>query len=56
MNHEIERAAAKWPEVRIVDLDAAFAGHPEWHLDDGIHFNQAGAQQFAALPVRSLAS
>ncbi len=56
VNREIERAAVKWPEVQIIDLDADFAGHPEWHLDDGIHFNQAGAQEFAALLVRSLAS
>lgn len=55
VNDEIERAAVRWPELRIVDLDAAFRGHPEWNLDDGIHFNDAGSQQFAALLVSSLA-
>lgn len=56
VNDEIERAAVRWRQVRLVDLDVVFSGHPEWHIDDGIHFNEAGAQQFAALLVAQLAS
>jgi len=55
VNDEIERAVVRWRQVRMVDLDAVFAGHPEWNLDDGIHFNEAGSQQFAALLVAELA-
>lgn len=56
VNDEIARAVVRWPEVRLVDLDTVFAGHPEWHLDDGIHFNPAGAQRFGALLVEALAA
>ena len=56
VNDEIERAAVRWRQVKVVDLDSVFAGHPEWHLDDGIHFNPAGAVRFADLLVASLAS
>ena len=57
VNDAIARAVVRWPQVRLIDLDAAFDGHPEWHGGVGDpHFNEAGAQQFGALLVKALAA
>jgi hypothetical protein len=54
VNQEIERAAVRWPQVSIVDLSRAFRGHPEWHTEDGIHFNEAGRLVYAQLILQAL--
>jgi lysophospholipase L1-like esterase len=54
VNQEIERAAVRWPQLSIVDLNRTFAGHPEWHAEDGIHFNEAGRLVYAQLILQAL--
>jgi hypothetical protein len=54
VNQEIERAAVRWPQLSIVDLNRTFAGHPEWHTEDGIHFNEAGRLVYAQLILQAL--
>jgi hypothetical protein len=56
VNDEIERAIVRWPQVSMIDLDTTFAGHPEWHVPDGVHFNAAGQRVFADLVARALQS
>ena len=31
-----------------------FAGHPEWHTGDGVHFNDAGSTELATLIRRAI--
>jgi lysophospholipase L1-like esterase len=47
VNSALEAADARWPNLYLVDLDGHFAGHPEWHGPDGLHFNRAGREEFA---------
>jgi hypothetical protein len=54
VNQELERAAVRWPQLSIVDLSSAFAGHPEWHTEDGIHFNEPGRLIYAQLILQAL--
>lgn len=56
VNDEIERAAVRWPQVRIIDLDNTFGAHPEWHIGDNVHFTDVGSQQFGALITTALAA
>ncbi len=56
VNFEIERAAVRWPQVRVVDLNAAFGPHPEWHIGDLVHFNDVGSQQYGQLIADALAA
>jgi len=54
VNQEIERAAVRWPQLSLVDLSRAFRDHPEWHTEDGIHFNEAGRLVYAQLILQAL--
>lgn len=42
MNAQIRAAATKWPQMVVVDWNAASRGHA-WFGDDGIHLNYQGA-------------
>ena len=37
MNDEIVAAAAKHPEVTVIDWNVYSRSHPEWFQDDGLH-------------------
>ncbi|MEX0665715.1 MAG: hypothetical protein WD598_13245 [Acidimicrobiia bacterium] len=54
VNGELEDADSRWPNLYLVDLDGHFAGHPEWHEDDGLHFNEEGRHEFARFLVDEL--
>ena len=49
MNEDIAAAAARHPEMAVVDWNLYSRSHPEWFQDDGIHLAGAGAQAMAAL-------
>jgi lysophospholipase L1-like esterase len=53
VNYAISQADARWPNLFPVDLAGRMRGHPEWRTD-GLHFNDAGKQQLAALIVEAL--
>jgi lysophospholipase L1-like esterase len=55
VNNAIQNARIRWPNLSVVDLSGHFAGHPEWHNPDGLHFNEAGRQEFARFLVDALA-
>jgi hypothetical protein len=48
INQVIEAQAARWPEVRIADWDAASRGK-DWFNSDGLHLNADGAIGLAVL-------
>ncbi len=47
VNRALTEADQRWPNMYLVDLNGHVAGHPEWHNPDGLHFNDAGKQEFA---------
>ena len=47
VNAALEAADARWPNFYLLDFNGLFAGHPEWHVGDGLHFNDAGNAVFA---------
>jgi lysophospholipase L1-like esterase len=49
MNDEIVAAAAKHPEVSVIDWNVYSRSHPEWFQDDGLHMLSGGAAAMAAL-------
>jgi lysophospholipase L1-like esterase len=49
VNRQIADAAARYPNIVVVDMFGHFQGHPEWLIPDGLHFNAAGGQQLAEL-------
>ena len=54
VNDELLAAAARYAQITLVDMDARFRDHPEWHVDDGLHFNADGAEQLASLIADAL--
>ena len=48
MNDQIRAAAAKWPQLVVVDWNAASRDRP-WVGDDGLHLNYQGAMAMARL-------
>jgi len=54
VNFELESAAARWPNMFLVDMDGRIGGHPEWHDPDGVHLNAEGNRQLAALIAEAL--
>jgi lysophospholipase L1-like esterase len=54
VNNAIERAPRRWQNLRIIDMNDAFEGHPEWLLPDKIHFNPAGQRALAKLLAGAL--
>ena len=47
MNDEIVAAAAKHPEVTVVDWNVYSRSHPEWFQADGLHMLAGGAAAMA---------
>ena len=49
MNDEIVAAAAKHPEVTVIDWNLYSRSHPEWFQADGLHMLLSGATAMAGL-------
>jgi hypothetical protein len=49
VNRALGAASARWPNLTIVDVNLHFRNHPEWHLGDGLHFDDTGSTQLAKL-------
>ncbi len=49
MNDEIVAAAAKHPEVSVIDWNVYSRSHPEWFQADGLHMLSGGAAAMAGL-------
>lgn len=47
-NELVARLAADFPNVRVVDWNAASAGHPDYFVKDGIHLSSRGIAAFAS--------
>jgi lysophospholipase L1-like esterase len=54
VNRALAAAARRWPAMTVVGMDEHFRNRPEWHLDDGLHFNAAGSARLADLIASSL--
>ena len=54
MNDDIRAAAARHPELTVVDWNLYSQGHPDWFQSDGLHLNGAGAQGMATLLHQAL--
>jgi lysophospholipase L1-like esterase len=54
VNAELRSATNRHSNLSLVDLDARFHSHPEWHAFDGLHFNEAGRQQLGQLIAEAL--
>ena len=48
MNTQIRAAATRWPQMTVVDWNAASKNH-DWFWDDGIHVNYPGAMGMSRL-------
>jgi len=55
MNELIRAAAARHPELTVVDWNIYSRSHPDWFQADGLHLTAAGAQAMATLVHRALA-
>ena len=49
MNADIVAAAAKHPELRVIDWNVYSRSHPEWFQSDGLHLLAAGSEAMAQL-------
>ncbi len=54
MNDDIRAAAARHPEVTVVDWNAYSRSHPDWFQADGLHLDYSGAVAMATLLHRML--
>ena len=54
MNDALGAAAERWPNVTLVDLSARFRNHPDWHMDDGLHFTATGSTELGRLIAESV--
>lgn len=48
MNDVVRAAAARYPQVTVVDWDRYSRSHPQWFQNDGIHLFPPGALAFAS--------
>ena len=54
-NAVIDAATTRWPNLRVLDWNAAASAHPEWFGDgEGIHLSRTGAQAMAQLIASAL--
>jgi lysophospholipase L1-like esterase len=53
-NKIISRVSAKYPNVVILDWNAAAVKNPGWFGPDGIHVNGTGAKAYASLVAATL--
>jgi len=49
MNDAIRAAAARHPELTVVDWNVYSRSHPDWFHEDGLHLNAEGARAMATL-------
>jgi lysophospholipase L1-like esterase len=49
LNEALRKATVRWPNLEVLDMGRHFAGHPEWHVADGVHLNGAGSTELANL-------
>jgi lysophospholipase L1-like esterase len=54
VNGALVAAAERWPNVTLVDMSARFRNHPDWHMEDGLHFNAAGSAELGRLMAESV--
>jgi lysophospholipase L1-like esterase len=54
VNDALGAAAERWPNVTLVDMSARFRNHPDWHMDDGLHFSATGSTELARLIAESV--
>jgi lysophospholipase L1-like esterase len=54
VNDALAAAAERWPNVTLVDLSARFRNHPDWHMDDGLHFTATGSTELGRLIAEAL--
>jgi sirohydrochlorin ferrochelatase len=54
MNDDIAQAAAKHPQVTVVDWNVYSRSHPDWFQTDGLHLLGPGAEGMATLIHKSL--
>jgi lysophospholipase L1-like esterase len=55
MNDDLGTLAKRFPELTVVDWNAASRSNPGWVQDDGIHVTNQGAVEMATLIHRTLA-
>lgn len=48
-NAVIAAVTKDYPNVVVVDWNAAAQGHPEWFVSDGVHLTSAGAKAYAEI-------
>jgi hypothetical protein len=49
LNALLEQAAARWPQLQLVDWNAASEGHPPWFQTDDVHLTPEGGLAMAHL-------
>jgi sirohydrochlorin ferrochelatase len=54
MNDDIAQAAAKHPQVTVVDWNVYSRSHPDWFQTDGLHLLGSGAEAMATLIHKAL--
>jgi len=54
MNDDIAQAAAKHPQVTVVDWNVYSRSHPDWFQTDGLHLLNPGADAMATLIHKAL--
>jgi hypothetical protein len=54
MNDDLRAAAARHPELTIVDWNGYSRSHPDWFQDDGLHLGYGGAVGMATLTRNAL--
>ena len=54
MNDDIAQAAAKHPQVTVVDWNVYSRSHPDWFQTDGLHLLGPGAEAMATLIHKAL--
>lgn len=54
MNDDIEAAAAKHPEVTVIDWNVFSRSHPDWFQADGLHLLAPGAEAMSTLIHKTL--
>lgn len=42
LNQDLRAAVQRWPQLRLVDWNAASAGHNDWFQSDGVHLTYQG--------------
>jgi hypothetical protein len=47
VNEVLREATVRWPNLEILDMSGHFRGHDEWHVSDGVHFNDSGKGELA---------